>query len=366
VYDRQRLIQESSSEISLLLLNGSVSRASQESYSFDINASRRNRTTEAKAVSNIIIPSQYSADEWEGTILEDMEVDAIPNGDGRVRIEAEDGGNLGDYKISCAVAGLDSAPEFGPTGTDDEDGGGDISDDINRQDIRLNGVKSLNKTSDKVELSFTNNNNNSASIEEARINFYQTGNPGQNRDVPDSATISDTENGDSGTLTVAGEFETVTPQIPFAANAESTVWLDFDKKIENRDWFVLTLQFEGAGTRQYFVSLRDEAGGSGGGNGGAGGQLSVTVDSVVYNQNNKELTVEFTPDDPDGNLDFADIIIRDKNDNQDASRQVNITNQEGTQITETFSGVNNGGTPYTATVTVTDTDDNTASDSVTS
>jgi hypothetical protein len=255
VYDEQRLIRESANgtpRIDLLLLNGSVSRASQESYSFNINASGQNETTGTRNVDTITIPSQYSAEEWNTTILGDR-ADSVTKSGGRVTIDLRDD----EYRVSCAVAGLGTAPEFGPSGGEDGSTGGP-SDDINLQDIRLNGIKSLNKQSGEVELSFTNNNNDPTAIEEARINFYQPGNPGNNRDPPDNAIISDEMDGNAGNLTVGGEFETVTPSIDFAANDESTVWLDFDKRIENRDWFVLTLQFEDVGTRQYFVSIRDE------------------------------------------------------------------------------------------------------------
>ena len=257
VYDEQRLIRESadgSPRIDLLLLNGSVSRASQESYSFDINASGQNETTGTRNVDTIIIPSQYSADEWNSTILGDR-ANSVSKSGGRVTIDLRDD----EYRVSCAVAGLNGAPEFGPSGNENSPTRGG-SNDFNLQDIRLNGVKSINKQPGQVELSFTNNNTNSTAIEEARINFYQAGSPGNNRDSPDNATISDEIDENAGELAVGGGFETVIPSIDFPANSESTVWLDFDERIENRDWFVITLQFEGVGTRQYFVSLRDEAG----------------------------------------------------------------------------------------------------------
>jgi len=256
VYDEQQLIREPADEpprIDLLLLNGSVSRASQESYSFNINASGQNETTGTRNVDTITIPSQYSAEEWNTTILGDR-ADSVTKSGGRVTIDLRDD----EYRVSCAVAGLNTAPQFGPSSGEDESPGGP-SDDVNLQDIRLNGVESLDEKSGEVELLFTNNNNLTA-IEEARINFYQTGSPGRGNgnNPPDSAKISDSMNGNSGMLTVGGGFETVNPSIEFAANDESTVWLDFDKKIENRDWFVITLQFDGVGTRQYFVSLRDD------------------------------------------------------------------------------------------------------------
>lgn len=76
--------------------------------------------------------------------------------------------------------------------------------------------------------------------------------------------------------------------------------------------------------------------------------------------------MSFTPDDPDGNLDTADITVENGDGEQVNDRQVDISGQEGTQITETFTGLPNNAGPYTATVTVTNTDGNTVSDSGTS
>jgi len=257
VYDEQRLIRESSNEINLLLLNGSVSRASQESYSFDINASRRNRTTEAKAVSNIIIPSQYSADEWEGTILEDMEVDAIPNGDGRVRIEAEDGGNLGNYNVSCAAAGLDRDPAFGPSppsppSQDSSDNGTDI---LNPTDVVLDNVeRNQNKGNDNyLALTFRSIDSN-GTVTDARINFYNAKNQGK---TPSNAVLSDNDGNKLADLTVGGEFEKLSSTVEIAEDDQYTFQLSFNGSTGsgNKEWFILTLRFENKSSKQYFVSV---------------------------------------------------------------------------------------------------------------
>jgi hypothetical protein len=271
VYDEQRLIQQSSSEINLLLLNGSVSRASQESYSFNINASGRNKTAESRTVSNITIPSQYNDDEWEDTILDGMDITATDRGDGRVRIEPEGGGALGNYTVSCAVAGLDRDPAFAPSsGGNNNDS--DSTSGPNEQDIRLNGIKTIDDND--VELSF--NSTIDTSITEARINFYQSGSPGQGNgppnqgngppnqgggpnNPPESAIISEDRTGDSGTLVIGGEFTELNPEISFNTGPESIVWIKFnDGNITTRDWFVLTIQFRDVGSRQYFISLRNQ------------------------------------------------------------------------------------------------------------
>lgn len=85
---------------------------------------------------------------------------------------------------------------------------------------------------------------------------------------------------------------------------------------------------------------------------------TVTVDQVDYQKQGKDLTVTYTPDDPDGNLDTVEIVVKRGNGNEAARREVDVTGLEGQPLTETFSGglINNGGTPYTVTITATDTD----------
>ncbi|CCQ35812.1 probable secreted glycoprotein [Natronomonas moolapensis 8.8.11] len=251
VYDRQRLIQESSGEISLLLLNGSVSRASQESYSFDINASRRNRTADSRTVSNITIPSQYSAEEWESTILEGMDITATDRDDGRVRIEAEDGGALGNYNVSCAAAGLDRDPAFSPN-PPSQDSSDDGTDILNPTDVVLDNIERENDGNDKyLDLTFRSVNSN-ATVTDARINFYNAKNEGQ---TPSNADLSDDTGSELATLTVGGEFEELNSPVEIVS--DYTFQLDFDKNpgSGNREWFILTLMFEDGSSRQYFVDV---------------------------------------------------------------------------------------------------------------
>jgi len=361
VYDTQRLVQErdgSPDRIDLLLLNGSVSRSSQDSYSVEINSSGRGSAEIEDPV--VTIPSRFDADTWENEILDDVDswnmiTEPEP---GLIEIEFE----TGRYRISCAVAGLDGAPEFGPS---DEGNGStdDTSGDFNLQDIRLNGVKDLYKNSGEVELSFTNNNDNQTAIEEARINFYQTGSPsqGEGKNLPDSANISDNRNENSGMLTVGGGFETLSPSIDFAANDESTVWLDFDKKIENRDWFVITLQFEGVGTRQYFVSLRDEADENVG-----EGEAGLQIDQFDVNDesgNQARFDVVWEVSDSSGSLNELRIVLKDENGNEvdTFSDGIDGTSASGTnRVSETG---NPGSQTYTTTLTVIDGDGNEISES---
>lgn len=90
---------------------------------------------------------------------------------------------------------------------------------------------------------------------------------------------------------------------------------------------------------------------------------SVTVESVTYDSSTEDLTVTYTPDDPEANLDTADITVVDRNGKEQASRTgIDISGEEGNTLTETFTGLNSAKAPYTVTVTVTDADGDPASD----
>ena len=118
-YD-QRLVRSSggTDEISLFLLTGGVSENGVSSYSLELNGSNRHTTTLTNP--QVTLPSRFDAATWEDEILADRsDVTAAPATSGRVELSFDGG----DYRVSCAVAGLDSDPAFSPpsdvdTGTD--------------------------------------------------------------------------------------------------------------------------------------------------------------------------------------------------------------------------------------------------------
>ena len=118
-YD-QRLVRSSggTDEISLFLLTGGVSENGVNSYSLELNGSNRHTTTLTNP--QVTLPSRFDAATWEDEILADRsDVTAAPATSGRVELSFDGG----DYRVSCAVAGLDSDPAFSPpsdvdTGTD--------------------------------------------------------------------------------------------------------------------------------------------------------------------------------------------------------------------------------------------------------
>jgi hypothetical protein len=98
------------------------------------------------------------------------------------------------------------------------------------------------------------------------------------------------------------------------------------------------------------------------GSGGGGNQApSVTIGSVSYSNNDKTVTVVFTPEDPDGNIDTAEITIENKDDEEVGSvPNLDIIGQEGQQVTYTFANMPNNKSPYTVSITVTDTEGSTS------
>jgi hypothetical protein len=176
-----------------------------------------------------------------------MEVDAIPNGDGRVRIEAEGGGNLGNYNVSCAAAGLDRDPAFGPSppSEDSSDNGTDI---LNPTDVTLDEVRSSND----IEIDFSSSSGN-VIVEQARINFYRS-----QGNSPVSVDIYDNSGDFLVDLVIEGEFETLSSPVTIVETG-STIRLDFNKNNGNfntnqNDWFIITLKFDNNQSKQYFVA----------------------------------------------------------------------------------------------------------------
>jgi hypothetical protein len=321
-YGDQRLVQQRSDgpdRIDLLLLNGSISRGGQTAFSLDIRGSSRRTTTVQNPI--ITVPSRFSTTEWENEILDEVNniVGISSPGTGLIRIEFS-----GTYRVSCAVAGLNGEPAFGPEGSADGGSGGDGINPAAPGDIRLNGPKTVNEGPSEVEVAFQNLDSEDTKITDARINFYQPS-TGQN---PQEAVISADQGGDSGTLTIGNSFQPVSPQITLAGDDESTIWLDFDKGAKKDDWFVLTLQFDNGEVGQYFISLRDDASG---GNGGGPGN-SPNINEFTANLFAGSVLVDYNVFDPDGDL--VDIqLILEKNNGQDVRGPRDVysggeTNQE--------------------------------------
>ncbi|WP_336136005.1 hypothetical protein [Natronomonas amylolytica] len=117
IYGDQQLVR--GNEIGLTLLNGSVSKSETGAYSLNINGSHRYQKPGEVTDPTITIPTRFSAGVWNSQIINDRsDVTATPNGSNHVDLSFS-----GDYRISCAVAGLDSDPAFTPPGSLTDEGG---------------------------------------------------------------------------------------------------------------------------------------------------------------------------------------------------------------------------------------------------
>jgi hypothetical protein len=91
------------------LLTGEVSENGIGASNIEIDATNRYSTTVENAT--ITLPSRFSANDWNNDILADRsDVTVTNNGTNQVDLDFTGG----DYTVSCAVAGLNSEPEFSP------------------------------------------------------------------------------------------------------------------------------------------------------------------------------------------------------------------------------------------------------------
>ena len=253
----QTLIRPESNRLNIVLFDGDISQSSSQGVTLDPETlDGPTATVPIEPVDDeditLQIPTQ-NPEIWEDTLSELPDVSVDSSNENSVTVSLTDGG----YTLRVTRVGFDGGAgdsEFTSI-QPDSSGEDDGTADINPGNVRLNGIRTLNQGQNEIEIEFQNTNQDDISITEARINFYQSSG-GQ---TPRNAVISADQDGDSGTLDVSGGFEPLDPEIILGGDADSTLWLDFDRGVQSSDWFIITLQFDNGGSGQYFVSLRDRA-----------------------------------------------------------------------------------------------------------
>jgi hypothetical protein len=118
----QRLVRSGSpSEIDLYLLTGAVDENGVNTYSLELNATDEYTTTLTDPT--ITMPSRFEAATWNDEILSDRSAVTATNDGDRVKLDFSGG----EYRVSCAVVGLEADPGFTPPadgGTGSGSGGG--------------------------------------------------------------------------------------------------------------------------------------------------------------------------------------------------------------------------------------------------
>ncbi|MCY4731216.1 hypothetical protein KY092_11695 [Natronomonas gomsonensis] len=248
IFGDQRLVESASGNdrINLLLLTGEVSENAVGVSNIEINATSRYRTT----VSNptITLPSRFSAGEWEDDILSDRtDVTASDVGTNQVELDFDGG----DYRVSCAVAGLNGEPAFSPPGPSNPATGGnatynvqwDTTKIINEnsqvrdsatEDIEVDSGSTVNSPGFFVDVT---NRNSGAPVNDVVIDAGHSGGIVSNIDDSDALTGSDGTDGetpgfkivfesvdDTGVLYASGgdDIDTITVDV-VAASFESLV-----------------------------------------------------------------------------------------------------------------------------------------------
>lgn len=178
---------------------------------------------------------------------------------------------LRDAANGSAVATVTAADVGDGTG-DDGGNGTEINppDGVVLTDATIVGQESgkgkgKGQLSPEVELTFENRASSTSNITEARLNFYQVGDPdtGPGRDTPPKSVLFETKSS-SSRLVVASEgggFEPVGP-IDIGGGASEVVTLKFDNSdnggdefdVDPGDFFVITVKFENGETNTYFTA----------------------------------------------------------------------------------------------------------------
>ncbi|WP_255149061.1 hypothetical protein [Halorarius halobius] len=119
--------------IDLVVLTGDVGREGTDSYSLDLEPSRRYETTVDPGSSfSVVVPSTLSASTWEDEILTDDSgstysfvngVSSVGSDNSRVEITFA----AGEYDLSCAALGLNADPAYQPPEGSTGGGGGNAS-----------------------------------------------------------------------------------------------------------------------------------------------------------------------------------------------------------------------------------------------
>lgn len=148
--------------IDLLLLTGSVPESATGTVAVNINGTERYARSVEDRSPVIVLPSEFSESEWRDLLSEHediVDIDGIESSDGRIFIPFENG----DYRMSCAVAGLDTDPDPTPSPTTE------ISEHI--YDVQWESSLTSQSVNSPVEANVSVRTRNGAPVEGATVDF---------------------------------------------------------------------------------------------------------------------------------------------------------------------------------------------------
>jgi len=359
--------------ISLAPLSTGYSETGSDTVSLEfVTAETGVGTTDATSVT-LTVPTALTASEWETLLAEERQteggqVTGVRDVPGGVEIDLA----TAEYVVTCAVTGVGGAPKANPSEVLGEGGGGDINP-ADGGAVKLVDTARDPANADRLVLTFENAGE-TVNLSEGRFSFYfeDNGDGPSTVDVANNSTATTLLND----LAVGGASkEPATRQSFSGGGNETAIRLAFDDaafKPKDGDFVVFRLAFEDGDRSNYFVDVPAQAGGGGGGGGGGGAPTptpgptptptpgggtnaapSVAIDGITPNEagrsgNVRTVDVSFTPDDTDGNLDNATVVVRIDGVEQGRKEGVDLAGREGQSV-----GVNVDNTDAKGTVEVT-------------
>jgi len=219
--------------VQIIPLNRSFNRGGSQTVAIEPKAGLVDTSTREDI--NVTVPTQLNEQQWEKALEGEVARENVSVTEGAA------GRNLtvrlsGEYTIDCGPVGLGETPASGARGSGTAEINPASSGDVRLVDESRSGsTMSL----------FFNNTAGTTNFTEGRINFYE----GQGGNDPTEANISGIE-----TLEIGGDFKTIDPGITLEGDGTVTeVTLDFDKNVNQNDWFIITLRLETGESALYFV-----------------------------------------------------------------------------------------------------------------
>lgn len=227
-------------EINVIPLQGNYSASGTRTVSFESKAGLLDSTKVDHP--EIELPTRLTESDWEDLLDGEVDPGNVTVANGNVTIAPD-----GEFTVNCGPVGADSVPTSGARR--------DVAADINPAgpgDVVLKNSTFVDKTRGVVDVYFNNTATASTNVTTAKLNFYFDGsgkNPQSDVIMLEPTTLTQVAH-----LIVGGSRVTLSPEVAFPGDRVTAIRLDFDKKVQDGDFFILKLTYENGKTGTYFVS----------------------------------------------------------------------------------------------------------------
>lgn len=245
--------------ITLTPLTGEVSDSTSATRTVDLSPGKAgvgSTENDDTVTYTLTVPTALDEDDWRDLLSDEPQVDsvsAVPDG---VEITLDPA----EYTVVCPPVGLRDTPENDPANVLMRSGDGASS--LNPGDsgeVRLDGIRTLKKNDGEIALDFVNSGD-PVNLSAARYNFYFNGQTGSGGPLPNSLDVVNTTSTNVVINDIQLRGETGTPEsgtnLRFeGGGATTTVEIDLNDGVGNKDYFVLTLRYSDGEEALYFVDI---------------------------------------------------------------------------------------------------------------